>query len=391
MPTRGRIGLWVVGGLGCVVVAGAVFWLSTNGRPSPGPSAAVIDRATPLPQLTELIRQGDSRALAEMFQRSAVTPEFVTKPLSEAEAAQWVDGINALRSSFLQFNPYGRASAITVVGRVLQRLSIDPAPANWADALQPARDVITAGLNDTNVDVRVSALDEFGKLWSWTPGRALLAPEEDHLANWKQGIHGPVVRRLGDREPKSRMAAIQSLSQLPIDSAAAPAIAYLDDPKSPEVRKQVIVSFARRPSLLSEDALLKHSFDNEAGINELVAVVLKARGLTQEQVSLGSMIFHPKPDIRASVIPLLKNRTDIDPAVWLLKLSHDDSETVRLGAVDALAARMTPELGQRLAEMAAKDSSSAVRKAASKFLPEAEKTAALPPLPGSPSLNPKAN
>ena len=137
--------------------------------------------------------------------------------------------------------------------------------------------------------------------------------------------------------------------------------------------------------------MLRHLSDADPGVAEVAKVVLEIRGLTTEQISLGRMIYHPRADIRASVIPLLKNRTDVDPVVWLLQLSHDADESVRLGAVDALAVRMTPEVGQRLAEMARTDRSPAVRKSASRFLSESEKTAALPPLPGSPSLNPKAN
>jgi hypothetical protein len=52
------------------------------------------------------------------------------------------------------------------------------------------------------------------------------------------------------------------------------------------------------------------------------------------------------------------------------------------------------ELRNRLREMAAKDTSAVVRAAASKLvaqLPQADTTAALPPLPGSPKLTPRAN
>jgi hypothetical protein len=103
------------------------------------------------------------------------------------------------------------------------------------------------------------------------------------------------------------------------------------------------------------------------------------------------MIFHPKAEIRASVIPLLKERIDIDPIVWLLQLSRDSDESVRLGAIEALSTRPSPEVDQRLAEMAATDKSAAVRRAAGKLVPESHKTAALPPLPGSSALYPKAN
>ena len=56
------------------------------------------------------------------------------------------------------------------------------------------------------------------------------------------------------------------------------------------------------------------------------------------------------------------------------------------------AGRLSPEVRKRLAEMAVHDKSEEVRQAASKIVPPmTEKTVALPPLPGSPALNPKAN
>ena len=63
-----------------------------------------------------------------------------------------------------------------------------------------------------------------------------------------------------------------------------------------------------------------------------------------------------------------------------------------ISAIAALANYKTPAVQRRLAEMARSDSSEAVRKEASKFVPPVEETtASLPPLPGSSSLNPKAN
>jgi HEAT repeat protein len=201
-----------------------------------------------------------------------------------------------------------------------------------------------------------------------------------------------VVRHLHDAEPEARIAAVTCLGELPIDTLAAPAVSCLDDPRSPAVRKQVLISFARRPALLSEDMVLGHVFDDaDKALPEVAKFVLKTRGLNDEQIVLGSKIYDSRPEVRASVIGLLKNRTDIDPVIWLLRLSHDANETVRLGAIDALAARMSPEVAQRLLEMATTDQSAAVRASAGRFRPESEKTAALPPLPGSPSLNPKAN
>lgn len=381
--------------MGLAVVAGvaAVVLVGTKGRPGAESKALVaIDDSTSLPALTAALRESDARALAVIYKRTTTAQGETLKPLSAAEATEWIEVLNGVRTGFLKFGSYGRSSALTVTTRVLQRFAVEPAPANWLDGLRPAHDLLTSGLADGNIDVRVTALMEISKVWVWMPGRTLLSVEETALADWKDGFQAPVVRRLGDREPKARAAAVACLGYNPVTTVAEQAIPYLEDPASPGVRKQVLISFARRPALLSEDAVLKHIYDKEEGVNEAAEVVLRTRGLTQEQVSLGSMIFHPKPEIRASVIPLLKERTDIDPVVWLLQLSSDSDETVRIGAVDALGSRVSPEISKRLAEMAATDKSPAVRRAASKhLLPETAKTASLPPLPGSPSLNPKAN
>ena len=193
---------------------------------------------------------------------------------------------------------------------------------------------------------------------------------------------------------RTRIGAISCLGFLPLDSAAAPAVPYLEDNDSVDVRRQTLVSFAQRPALLTEDLLLRRLHDQDPSIRDTATVILKARGLNQELISLGGLLVSPKPQQRASVITLIKNRTDIDPVVWLLQLSHDGDESVRVQAVEALASQksQTVSVKRRLAEMARSDSSQQVRETASKFVPSVEETtASLPPLPGSPSLNPKAN
>lgn len=391
MPARRGTRLWISGFLGLTLIAMlAAFLLASKGRPLAQPTPeVVIDDATALPVLAQALRESDARALAAVVHLTAFKADAA--PLTEAEADRWAEILNGVRAGFLKFGTYGRASALAVTSRVLQKFTPEPAPKNWLVILTPAHDLLTSGVADTNLDVRAAALSEIAGLWSWAPGRPLIRDEEDVLADWKNGFHGPVLRRLGDRDAKTRVAAVACLGKLPDINDAAQAVAYLGDPSSPEVRKQVLISFAARPALLTEDAILKHIDDKGDGVAEAAEIVLKIRGLTQEQISLGSMIFHPKPEIRASVIPLIKDRSDIDPVVWLIQLSRDSSEAVRMGAVEALAQRKTPEVGQRLAEMAVTDSSPAIRRLAGKYAPEHAKTASLPALPGSPSLNPRAN
>ena len=211
------------------------------------------------------------------------------------------------------------------------------------------------------------------------------------LGEWKAAIHVPVVRCLGAPDPQTRMAAVACLGSLPIDNAAAAAVAYVDD-SSTDVRKQTISSFSQRSTLLTDEMLFKRLHDSDAMIREMASLILKTRGLSQEQISMGGLIYSPKPEQRVSVIPLLKNRTDIDPVIWLIQLSRDPAEMVRISSIEALAKLKSPTVQRRLAEMARSDSSKAVRQAAGKVAPPPqETTVALPPLPDSSSLNPKAN
>jgi hypothetical protein len=353
-----------------------------------------FDAKTPLPALVPALRDNNVPALASLYQRLSPKADAPAGPIAEKDAAAWLDILGALRSSYLRFPAYNRAMALNVAAKILDRFSIEEAPSTWTRALPPVHDLMSSGMIDPDLNVRVSALSEVGRLWGWMPGRTALPVEEKTLNDWRAGFHPPVVRCLADPSAKVRTAAVACLGNLPINAAAAPAVAYLEDmrPGADDVRRQVLISFARRRSLLTEEAVLKRLYDPAPGIPEMAEVILKTRGLNQEQISLGKMIFHPKPELRASVIPLLRDRTDIDPVVWLLQLSHDADASVRASAVEALAGSLSPEVRRRLAEMASTDQSPQVREAASKIVPPAtEKTAALPPLPGSPSLNPKAN
>ncbi|HMB05533.1 MAG TPA: HEAT repeat domain-containing protein, partial [Isosphaeraceae bacterium] len=367
MSGQRRTGLWIAGvlGLAVAVTAGLIGWGGRRGASRP---PVAFHEQTPLPALTGALREGDARALDALIRRMTAKADAPPGGLGEAEAAEWLDTLAGLRTGFPKFGGYGRASALMVTTKVLDRFAGEPAPECWLKALAPAHDLLASGLADPDLNVRVAALVEVSRLWGWMPGRSMIAVEDDYLADWKGGLIAPVVRRLSDREPKARVAAVACLGTLPLDKAAAPAIPYLEDP-SGDVRQQVLISFARRPDLLSTDAIIMRLYDQDPGIPQLAETVLKTRGLTTEQIDLARLISHPKPELRASIIPMLRNRAadDIDPAVWLLQLSRDREESVRLAAVVALAGRVAPEVRDRLAEIAASDPSPDVRQAAAKL------------------------
>jgi HEAT repeats len=354
-----------------------------------GPTA--VNEQSLLGDLNEGLSTGNPQMLGLIYKRALPAANAPRQALSEQDAVAWIDALSALRTGFPRFNAPGRVTAVSSACLILDKFAVEPAPAQWSLALKPVHDMIIASLADAEEMPRYAGLTEASRLWVWMPGRSLTPFEEQTLGDWKSAIHKPVVRCLGARDAQTRMAAVACLGKLPIDEAAAPGARYVDDP-IPAVRKQAVSSYSQRSTLLTHEMLFARLHDSDSLIREMATLILKTRGLTQEQISLGGLIYSPKAAQRVSVIPLLKDRTDIDPVIWLIQLSRDSEEMVRITAIEALAKHKSPSVQRRLAEMARSDGSEAVRRAASKLVPSAEETtAALPPLPGSSSLNPKAN
>jgi HEAT repeat protein len=391
---------WVITGLiGIAALAGGlVLSRARVAKVQHGTSEAMtapIGPDTPLATLAEGIKRSDIASLSAVVQRLEPKPDQPPKGLTDTEGADWVGVVIGLRAGYLRYTtPGARAAAVGAVAPILGQFAVEPAPPVWLGALLPAFDLVNSGLKDPSAEVRASALMAVGRLWSWIPGRPMTPIEERQLGEWKDHLHEPVLLRLGDRDPRARAAAVASLGMSPIDALASPAVAYLDDPQSGDVRHQVLVSFAARPDLLTDDMILKRLHDPDPGIPQIAEIILKTRGLSKDQIALGRLIASPRPEMRASVIPLVKDHGELDPVVWLLRLSHDPDETVRAKAVEAMTGKDSPDLRVRLREMADKDSSPVVRTAAGRLVTQlvgGEPTVSLPPLPGSPSLTPKAN
>ena len=362
------------------------FSASKPAASATGKTSIIPEAPSSLANLADGIARGDDDALNRLCE--IVAPKDgqpANLAVTDAEAGDVLKVIQNLRTGFKSYKPAGRASAIAAASRLLNRFAVDPAPRPWVDALRPTHDLFVAGLADKHVDVRSSALNVIGTHWGYLPGRTMTPNEESILAEWKDAFVKPATRCLGDAEPKSRAAAVVCLGSAALDSVAAPAAAYVEDPTNGGVRYKAMMVFANRPDLLTEDALLKRLHDTEPGIPELAELILKNRGLTKDQIYLGRQMDDPRPEVRASVIPSIRDRTDIDPTVWLLQLSRDSDETVRTKAAEALGHRESPEVDRRLREMANSDTSAIVRAAAAEVVAHLVKatTAALPSLPGA--------
>ena len=381
MRTGRAARIWGIGGLGVALTGVGVAYLTT--RPAAGPRM-------PAPAATAVVVDG-LKALETRVEAGATAEG--TPAVGEAEGAALVEGLAGVAKSFPKLTTADKTRAIAVAGRVLDRFTADPTPAAGIDALEPSHAILMAALEDHAPAIRARALTLVGSHWQWGPGRSLSTEERARLTTWRAALHGPVVRSLSAAEPGVRVAAIGGLASLPegMDAAAAPAAPLVRD-ADPVVRGTVLAAFARRREVLPEEAIIPLLHDPYPQVVDLAVTALKARGLSIEQVGLCKMIAHPRPAIRSSAIALLKGRTDVDPAAWLLYLTHDPVPTVRVEALEALAAdHPGPEAIHRAEELLGQDPEDAVRVAARKLLPRTADTATLPPLPGSSRLVPKAN
>jgi hypothetical protein len=380
----------LTGGLLLATAAGAMFWIQGGGKTG---GRGLVSRNEPagprtLGEIAKELTTGDNEALAAVQGMLREASDPAPTAILASEVSGWFEVLTALRQGYLKQTHPGRAVSIEIVAGLLARLAVEPTPECWVDALTPAYELYSSALSDRSVEVRVAALHAMAKAWNWVPASELSLVEREKLAAWKENLHPLVVRRLADADPGTRTAAVACLAALPLDDAAAPAVVYLKDPDL-NVRMQVLVGFAPRRNLLSEDAILPLLYDQ--ALSGLADQVLKARGLSREQIDLGKMVFHPRADMRISAVELAAKRTDIDPVIWIVHLSRDTDESVRDRALATLGSFASPEARQRLNEMASDDPSEQIRSAAAKLLPPQDRTASLPPLPGSVSLNPKAN
>lgn len=338
------------------------------------------------------LSQSDADALSKLYQQ-LTSPETRPEPLTAQAGSETLELLSALRTGFAGFSPYARAAALETSVKLLERFTLDPAPAEWNPAFTKTHELLIGGLGDSSPGVRSGAISAIGRLWDWLPGRTLLNVEVDLLSDQKDSMLQQVTRCLSDSAPAVRATAVACIAALPreLDSKAEPAIAYLKDSEV-VVRRQVLASFAQRPEVLSEELILPLLYDSSLEIKSLAYEILERRGLTRDQIGLGEMAYHPDPKVRSSTFAFLNNRTDIDAEIWLIHLSRDSAESIRLQAAQELTKRATEEGRARLEEMAAIDPSEQIRKEIRGNAPKAtQTTAALPPLPGSATLNPRAN
>jgi hypothetical protein len=160
-------------------------------------------------------------------------------------------------------------------------------------------------------------------------------------------------------------ARLSMLDEIGLGRQVAP---LLDDPAA-EVRRAAMAAVGRSDEAVATDDLLRSLHDSDADVRRLCEAALRSRGLVRsEDLQLARLISDPKPGVRLRVLECLSRVNDLEPGIWLRRLSQDQSPAVRAAAVRAAAELEEVDFSARLDTMARQDPSATVRQLAQHYL-----------------------
>jgi hypothetical protein len=144
-------------------------------------------------------------------------------------------------------------------------------------------------------------------------------------------------------------------------------VPLLQDPAA-GVRRSAVVALGPADGVLRDEGLLPCLHDADAEVRRLCEVALRGRGLRPEHLHLGRLLTDPHPGMRLRVLDHLRQAPDLDPGIWLRRLSHDPSPAVRAAALRVMSQQTEVDLGDRIDQMARSDPSPTVCQLARYYL-----------------------
>ncbi len=299
---------------------------------------AALDEAA-VPGLLECLARNEPAvcvnaevALARLVQRWGTADPRV--PVLMGQLAEAFPRLSAPgQCCVLDFETRGLASAVGEVGRLLALA-----------ARSPEREVRRRGL-------------ALAAAWLVRPDRAA-------------GVSAcrEVVRSaLQDDDPSVRAEAarLAGLDDIGLGRQAAP---LLDDPVA-EVRRAAMAAVGRSDEAVATDDLLRSLHDADADVRRLCEAALRSRGLVRnEDLALARLVSDPHPGVRLQVLERLDRSGNLEPGIWLRRLSQDPAPAVRAAAARAAAELEDVDFSEQLEKMARQDASDTVRQLAQFYL-----------------------
>jgi HEAT repeat protein len=168
---------------------------------------------------------------------------------------------------------------------------------------------------------------------------------------------------LRDEQASNKLQGIR-LGLRPDVNAVELIVPLLNDP-APEVRQAAMLAVGDAPSVISTDDLLQWLHDPDPDVRRLCEeALLWSRHLPQKYLKLGRLLTDTRAEVRLQVLDCLRRDPDLEPGIWLRRMSHDPAAAVRAAAARVAAADGISALGDRVAQMAESDPSPTVRQLA---------------------------
>jgi HEAT repeat protein len=347
--------LGVAGGSAWVYRAELKCWYYLRGLASAGKD----DRDSWIERLVELDSiaiPGLLKQLASANVQASANAEAALAYLARhwgAEDARTLELADQMADRFHALPPHGQEA--TLEWQLAQLQSGQAAPSHLVNA---AVRLLTVSLATTEKGVRQRALVLAGKLLDSDPVSC-------------SSICRDLVRReLKAPETLCRVQALHLLlhDELQKDTdLLKQAVPLLQDANA-LVRRAAVLALGLSRTTISEDELLPLLHDQDKGVCRLGELALKQRGLSDSHILLGKLITDPRPLARMDVLSELPYATDLDPGIWLQRLSQDSAEAVRAAAARAMCSYPIVALRTRLQQMAHDDPSPTVRQIAGAYL-----------------------
>jgi HEAT repeat protein len=298
----------------------------------------------PIPQLVAELRSNDADICDSVS--SALAALIVSWHDEDDRCTELAE---ATSKAFPQMSVEGQRVAIEIHSRLLDRMTSPKFLSVLAELLNHAASTDSA-------DVRSRALELTDR-----------ARQKDRQSvELLQSIRLLVRAGLGDKQIENRIRAIRFARDPEIDLAAE-VVQALSDP-APEVRRSAMLIAGPLESAIPTDDLVHWLHDSDQEVRRVCEKALRARGLQDESLLLGRVITDAQAGNRLQIFSLLKNADDVEPGVWLRRLSHDSSPAVRAAAIRAAAEQTQVNLADRIQQMAQNDPCPTVRQLAEFYL-----------------------
>lgn len=305
-----------------------------------------------LPGLFECLRQPDARVCANA--RAAL--DYLMHSWGNGDA-RTADVALRLGRTFPGFSPAGQKQVLDLAAGWFREPQPPP-----RKLLSACGQLVRESAAIAEDDVRTSALELCGILLE-QPGEQ----RQQQSARPLDPAHKLVAAALQSPSEGNRLRAVR-LSLYPGMADLLEQVAALLDDDSPRVRRAALISVGPARDAVHDDQLLPCLHDPDAGVRRLCEQALVARGLRREYVELGRLLTDPQPAKRLQVLDRLRQANELDPGLWLRRLSHDPSPSVRVAAMRAMTQQSFVDLSDRIDQIAREDGSPTVRQLAHFYL-----------------------